>query len=303
MFRSKKPAVHFSVTIAKAALESIFDDCDRFDADETGGRLLGTYQKKDNHYEVELKGLLEAGPNAERSPVYFMQDGDYQEKLFRAIEEAHPEVEHLGNWHTHHVNGLQTLSGGDKTTYTKTVNHASHNTDFFYALLVVRKNARGNPRYQVKHFFFRRNDPNVYEVPAADVGIVNTPLYEMPNVSAGKRPAPELRGSSKGSNAERASDQQFFSEFYPDLKPLLSKTHGTPYWKGELHLVDGSQASVVAMEGHGDRPTYIISTACRNPVAAEVTAAYRDREFPSARHAVVQLERDLNQALYLGKKE
>ena len=101
---------------------------------------------------------MSPGPNAQRSPTYFLQDGDYQEKLFRAIEASHPDIEHLGNWHTHHVNGYPTLSGGDKTTYFKTVNHEKHNTDFFYALLVVSKNRGGNPRYEVKHFFFRRGD-------------------------------------------------------------------------------------------------------------------------------------------------
>ena len=302
MFRSKKSSASFSIKIARAALDSIYDDCDRFDADETGGRLLGTYRKSGDHYEIELKGLLQAGPNAERSPVYFMQDGDYQEKLFRAIEEAHPDVEHLGNWHTHHVNGLQTLSSGDKTTYTKTVNHPNHNTDFFYALLVTRKNSRGDPRYQIKHFFFRRNDPNIYEVPAAEVKTVDVPLYQQPKPKTGRGHASKIEAPETGTNAERAWDQRYFAEFYPDLKAMLSKKHGTPYWKGALHLVDGSHASIVAMESHGKKPIYTISTAFKNPAAAEVLAAYTDREFPTARHAVIQLERDLNHALYSEKK-
>src|SRR6185437_8788099 len=121
LFRSKKPA--FTISIARGALESVFDECDRYNVDETGGRLLGTYRHKHGRYELEVTGVLEPGPNAQRSPTYFLQDGDYQEKQFRAIEAIHPEIEHLGNWHTHHVNGLQTLSGGDKTTYFKTVNH------------------------------------------------------------------------------------------------------------------------------------------------------------------------------------
>ncbi|MGY3353552.1 hypothetical protein ACVWZK_000215 [Bradyrhizobium sp. GM0.4] len=81
MFRSRKAKSSFSVTIARAALESIYDDCDKFNVDETGGRLLGTYRQDGDRYEVEVRGLLEAGPSAERSPVYFMQDGNYQEKL------------------------------------------------------------------------------------------------------------------------------------------------------------------------------------------------------------------------------
>ena len=96
MFRAKRHPASFSVEISKAAVESIFDDCDKFDVDETGGRLLGTYQQNGDLYKVCVTGLLPAGPNAERTATFFLQDGNYQEKLFRAIEERHPEVEHLG---------------------------------------------------------------------------------------------------------------------------------------------------------------------------------------------------------------
>src|SRR6266487_882730 len=122
------------VLIAKGVLESIFDDCDKFDAAETGGRIIGTYHKKGPHYEIEALGVIGAGPNAQRTATSFFQDGEYQETVFRSLEQKHPEIEHLGNWHTHHVNGLQTLSSGDKATYKRIVNHHNHNTDFFYAL-------------------------------------------------------------------------------------------------------------------------------------------------------------------------
>ena len=298
LFRSKKPT--FAISVARRALESIFDECDRYDADETGGRLLGTYRLHKGHLEIELKGVLEPGPNAQRTPTFFMQDGDYQEKLFREIEAKHADIEHLGNWHTHHVNGLQTLSGGDLATYKRIVNHANHNTDFFYALLVVRKNHRDNPRYAVKHFIFRRGDDQFYEVPSTEVRLVDVPLL-LPEktsgpVAARRQTAPEV------ANIERVKDQEFFSEFYPGMKVLLAKELGAPYWKGSLALVDGSRADVVAVEDPDDKAhSYSIRSACKNPVLAEVLAQYRDRKFPAARHAVLNLERELNHALYRGK--
>ena len=146
MFRSKLP--HFSVTVSRGALEAIFDECDQYDSHETGGRLIGTYQRKGVRYDIQLTGVLGPGPNARRSATSFFQDGDYQEQVFRSIEEGHPEIEHLGNWHTHHVNGLATLSQGDHATYRRIVNHDKHNTDFFYALLVVKRNSR--PRSEVR---------------------------------------------------------------------------------------------------------------------------------------------------------
>src|SRR5260370_7836648 len=100
LFRSKKPV--FSISIALSALESIFDECDRHDVDETGGRLLGTYRHHNGHCDIEVKVLLEPGPNAQRSPTYFLQDRAYQDKLFRTIDASRPTIEHPTNQPTHH---------------------------------------------------------------------------------------------------------------------------------------------------------------------------------------------------------
>lgn len=303
LFRSKKPV--FSISIARGALESVFDECDRYDVDETGGRLLGTYRHDQGRYDIEVKGVLEPGPNAQRTSTYFLQDGDHQEKLFRAIEASHPDIEHLGNWHTHHVNGYPTLSSGDKQTYFKTVNHEKHNTDFFYALLVVSKNRGGNPRYAVKHFIFRRGDDTIYEVPAKDVRLIDTPVLRPRATADTAEPSdpPPQPAQTGVANPQRVKDQEFFAEFYPGLKALLSKDTGAPYWKGPLPLVDGSRAEVVAIEDPDDKArSYSIATSYKNPVIADILTQYQARKFRSARHAVLQIERDLNQALYRGKK-
>jgi len=144
MFRSKHPKI--DISMPKKSLEAIFDECDRHDVDETGGRIIGMYEKKGRDYQINVLGVIPPGPNARRSPTSFFQDGEYQERVFRELEKDHPNLEHLGNWHTHHVNGLQTLSGGDRETYHATVNHHNHNTDFFYALLVTRKHP--HPRHR-----------------------------------------------------------------------------------------------------------------------------------------------------------
>jgi hypothetical protein len=297
IFKAKKPAI--AISIARGVLESVFDECDRYDADETGGRLLGTYRQNKNHLDIQVNGVLEPGPNAQRTPTFFMQDGDYQERMFREIEAVHPDVEHLGNWHTHHVNGLQTLSNGDKATYNRVVNHAKHNTDFFYALLVVKKN-RSHPRYTVKHFIFRRGDDNFYEVPHSEVQLVDSPLLRPANNTEPQRERSNVQQIV--GNPERVKDQDFFSDFYPGMKVLLAKEMNAPYWKGSLPLVDGSRADIVAVEDPEDAArSYSIVSSCKNPMLAETLAKYRARKFPSARHAVINLERDLNQALYQGR--
>src|ERR1700676_4005561 len=116
------------VVMPEAALAAIFAECDGFDRDETGGRLIGTFVERNGKLTVRIAGVIEAGPQAKRSSASFFQDGQYQERIFRQVERDHPEIEHLGNWHTHHVNGFPTLSGGDIATYQRTVNHPKQHT-------------------------------------------------------------------------------------------------------------------------------------------------------------------------------
>jgi hypothetical protein len=312
MFKPKHIA--HKITIAKGALESIFDECDLYDSHETGGRLVGAYRKVGDHYEIHLNGVIGPGPHAQRTAVSFFQDGEYQESAFRQIEQAHPEAEHLGNWHTHHCNGLATLSRGDHDTYHRTVNHEKHNTDFFYALLVVKKNHNGNQRYQIKHFIFHRGNTRVDEVPADHVQVVGAPVWWAGNAepSTTKKssshhhsdPAAEPAiAPAPNANAERVKDQQLFADFYPHLKVHFSKSLGALYWKGPMALIDGSQVELLVMENTGDgAPTYSIKVNSTGAALSEVLDLYRDRQFESARHAVVQLRDNLNHLLFTQRK-
>jgi hypothetical protein len=81
MFRSKQPKVEISMP--RKALEAIFDECDRYDVDETGGRIIGMYKKKGRDYQIDVLGIIGPGPNARRTPTSFFQDGEYQEHVFR----------------------------------------------------------------------------------------------------------------------------------------------------------------------------------------------------------------------------
>jgi hypothetical protein len=150
------------LVIGEGVIRNIFRECEKYDQDETGGRLVGVYTFVDNVLNVRTVFQIGPGPNAQRTPTSFIQDGDWQEQEFRRIERKIVNIEHLGNWHTHHVNGLQTLSQGDADTYRRIVNSPNHNTDFFYALLVTRKLAP--MAYEMKHFFLLRNNPTVYEI-------------------------------------------------------------------------------------------------------------------------------------------
>lgn len=286
--------------ITRAALVEVFDECDGFEQDETGGRVIGTFEEHRGKLDIHVTGIIEAGPQARRSKVSFFQDGAYQEQVFRKIEDHHREIEHLGNWHTHHVNGLQHLSDGDLETYYRTVNHRNHNAPFFYALLVTAKHRSPDPlrRYTVKHYVFRRGDERIYELQRDQVEITDAPLIWP--LAAGRhqekgdsRPKQELRA-----NPDRAHDNDILSEFYRGVRPFSSAKLGM-YWRGPLELLDGTKVEVVLLEDTAARnPTYTVTL--REPPAALKGLAQEIAtvEFPSARAALITTERSCNRALY-----
>jgi hypothetical protein len=145
----------------------------------------------------------------------------------------------------------------------------------------------------------------VYEIPTAQVRVVDTPvLWPLRAGQAQSSPNSSERSSREIlPNAERVKDQEFFSDFYPSLKTLLSKSAGTLYWKGPLDLIDGSYVEVVAMENsQAGAPFYSIIANCPEPALAKVLTQYRERPFRSARHAILHLQKDFNYAIYRNKK-
>jgi hypothetical protein len=285
----------------KAALVVVFNECDGFDQDETGGRVIGTFEERRGKLAIHVTGIIEAGPQARRSAVSFFQDGEYQEQVFRKIENRFPAIEHLGNWHTHHMNGLQHLSGGDIETYFRTVNHRHHHAPFFYALLVTAKHRSADPlaRYSVKHYVFRRGDERVYELHRDQIEIVDAPLVW----PAGAEPSHDKHDHFSKSNELRANpdrvfDRDILNEFYGGVRPFSSAKLGM-YWRGPLELLDGTKIEVVLLEDSAAaNPTYTV-TLRETPAALKGLAEeIADVEFPSARAALITTERSCNRVLY-----
>jgi hypothetical protein len=307
-------ASNVHIVLPNTALSVIFDECDLYHHDETGGRIVGTYREHGGKLTIEVLGIIEPGRNARRSPVMLFQDGEYQEQAFRTIEERIPNIEHLGTWHTHHVNGLQTLSGGDITTYTKTVNHHNHNTDFFYALLVVGKHKSEDPleRYSFKHFLFRRDDDHFYEIAPRHVEIVDSPLVwptavaeeDTHAVHVSNQAAKAYRNVQQSPKevlqpqAERVYDRDILAEFYHGVRPFKSPKLGF-YWRGPIELLDGSKVEVVLVEdSSGSAPMYSLvfrDAPKRLKVVADLLSK---KDFSSARVALISAERLCNRFLF-----
>jgi len=288
------------LVIPRSALEIVFDECDRYDADETGGRVLGTYESRGDGLTVSVNGIIEPGPSAQRTATYFKQDGDYQERVFREVEEREPAVEHLGNWHTHHVNGLRHLSGGDIETYRRTVEHKNHNTDFFYALLVIERKPgkTGLQRYIFKNYVLRRGNPEVYEIPSSALKLIDSSLvWPSAPVSASRsKSTPHIDDGALKQN--RVHDRDFVSQFYPKVAPFQSKELGI-YWRGPVPLIDGSATEVVIVEDcSGAAPKYTVNLRSPPEWLTRTGEAISNEAFPSCRAALLSTERMCNAELY-----
>jgi hypothetical protein len=298
------------VAMPRAALAAIFDECDGFEQDETGGRLIGTFAEQNGKFALSVAGVIEPGPHARRSNVSFFQDGAYQEDIFRRVERDHPKVEHLGNWHSHHVNGYPTLSDGDITTYRRTVNHKNHNTPFFYALLVTERHKSRDPfqRYRVKHYLFRRGDDRAYEIDPRSVEIVDAPLLwpshdvASADVTAARR-ADAAIASGPGDVAtrpERLLDSDILRDFYGGVRAFASPKVGL-FWRGTIELADDSNVQVVVVEDASQRTlTYSILLRQLPGVLKTIAEEIEKQRFASARAALIQAERACNRALFQG---
>ena len=296
--KSKVRAIRLE--IAGNLLQSVFDECDRYDHEETGGRIIGHFAVDGGTLVVRASGVIEPGPNARRSSTSFFQDGDYQTEVFRRLEARDPSIEHLGNWHTHHVNGYPTLSAGDVATYRRIVNHHLHNLDFFYALLVTNRNEgrAGMERYAVRHYLLFRGEDAVHEIRPTEVRVTQEARTWPEDVDASKRP-PELNGAeedaTRGAVEVRAHDQSVLEVLCPSMEPRLSSGTKTFFWKGSLPLIDGSvmPIRIVEVEADGRLLYHLVVSS-----ASEDVAQLCETPFPSASHAIRALESQINREIY-----
>ena len=296
--KSKLRTVHLE--IVGDVLESVFEECDRHDHEETGGRVVGHFTVDCGTLVVRAAGVIEPGPNARRTRTSFFQDGDYQTEVFRRLEAQDPSIEHLGNWHTHHMNGYPTLSAGDVTTYRQIVNHQLHNLDFFYALLVTNRNEgrTGLDRYAVRHYMLFRGEDAVHEIQPTDVRVTDG-SSDLPKEVNTSRHAPAASGAegdgTRGIVEVRARDQNVLRVLCPSMEPQLSSRTGTLFWKGALPLIDGSaiEIRVAEVEDDGGLLYYPVVSS-----ASEDVVALCETPYPSASHAVRALELMMNREIY-----
>ena len=142
----------------------ILEELTKYPHSEEGGKYLGFVENDGGLTRIMITDFLPGGPQAKRTRVEFLPDGNFQERLFRQAERLDHRVEHLGSWHSHHCNGLETFSDGDIGGYFKTVNKAAYRPDFFLASLVTRIPRSIEEQDWLRHFLFARGDDQFYRM-------------------------------------------------------------------------------------------------------------------------------------------
>jgi hypothetical protein len=134
---------------------------------EEGGKYIGYLQASEGNVPtntVTITDFLPGGPDAKRTAVEFLPDGDFQETLFRQAETRDREIEHIGTWHSHHCNGLRHLSDGDIGGYFRTIQKTAYRPDVFIASLVKHVPSDPHDKGWIDHFLFIRNNTNFYRI-------------------------------------------------------------------------------------------------------------------------------------------
>ena len=165
----------FEIFFDDHVFDYVLHELRRYPRSEEGGKYIGYIEPShDRKHRVVITDFLPGGPNATRTAVEFLPDGEFQETLFRQAEARDRAIEHVGSWHSHHCNGLDRLSGGDVEGYFKTVNKAAYRPDIFVASLVKYLPHRKNDTGWIDHFLFIRDHARYYKI-TDHVGTANSP--------------------------------------------------------------------------------------------------------------------------------
>jgi len=233
---SRNLADRVEVLFDRHIFEYMLLELEKYPQAEEGGKFIGhILQGNDTRTDIGdptasrivIQDFLPGGPNAKRTQVEFMPDGEYQESLFRKAEREDPDIEHVGTWHSHHCNGLDTLSRGDIEGYFATVNKKAYRLKYFVASLVkhVPKDPRDNG--WIDHFLFVRGEEEFYhlttgvklvDVPTSFGALTGHVLHHSHKKSAGELPVestgvvPRLWYESEAAKEVLAHDRRLWAK-------------------------------------------------------------------------------------------
>lgn len=244
------------VEIYDSVVERIYNTVSRSNVEE-GGKFLGRIKEDGRKLWIKVESYIDSGPRVDHSASHIYPDGTYQEAMFRVVESFHPDIEHLGSWHSHHCNRLPNLSPGDVNGYIRSVNNSEYNLNYYFVLLVTELLRDGIGR---RYYLFQRNhrddylelyEPeNVRIVPASfslesilHSAEQTTLLHKHestaktePLISRTKRPPSETLNPLQ---QIRIRDKKWMSEKFPTAQLRQNRRDGSLYWRWLVKVSHG----------------------------------------------------------------
>ena len=210
---------------------------------EVGGKLLGRLRDEGARTVMQVESYIDAGPRSDASARHLHPDGPYQESVYRLIEIFAPGLVHVGSWHTHHPNGLATLSQGDIDGYRKTVNDPRYGLPHFLAMLATGIVDR-TPR--LRYYLFTRGRAEFVELEPERVRLVprrhslEAVLAEVERVSSDRREGGAAAAATAVPTEDalrrlRAEDHAWLTaQDFASLQARVERQTGSVYWEWTL---------------------------------------------------------------------
>jgi len=221
---------------------------------EDGGKFLGRIVRRDGQLVIRIETYIDSGPRVDHSASHLHPDGEYQEAVFRLAECLDPGIEHLGSWHSHHCNGLNTLSGGDIRGYIQTVSDPDYGPRYFFVVLVT---ALERGRAAMRYYLFEKGTQEYVELDAGSVRLVDNVYPWEDVVAASERAAQKARNlpssaaqaalshplptrrerdTSDALRLLRSKDRAWFARRFPEAQIVQDRRDGTLSWKWPVRL-------------------------------------------------------------------
>ena len=271
---------------------------------EEGGKLLGYVSSHKNKIAVQVESYIDSGPNVSNSASHLHPNGGYQEAMFRVMESFFPKIEHLGSWHSHHCNGLNDLSEGDKQGYIRSVNNPHYNLDYFFVLLVT---GIDKTNMRCRYFVFRRGQNEYSELHESAIQIIHGSSPLEPTLQQIELAAFASRGqSSLGEQTPstiyeihqhdrsedflkvmRVEDHGWITGRFPEANTFQNSKDGTVFWQWPIQTSHGKLHFRYCHPPSATEPSI---ARARVEIGNQDTTMYSE-EFPLDKHRFKSIER------------
>lgn len=307
---SRGRSVGLNVCIRADVLHRVVEEIIDNPSVEVGGKFVGFVEgplrRGDSGWKaalttttVHIEAYIDPGPGSDRSATHHHSDLDYQQAIFERLSRRFTGLQFVGLWHSHHPNGLGTLSGGDVNTGMSIVNSPHHEMDFLISSLATDR--RG--LHAASHHAFVRGQEGYRDVEARSVRTVPgrsevadvLDSWRRPRDSGDRTDGPPAWVSTPEGRAIITTDRNWLRAAYPEMQPVLNG--GRLLWRGIVRHcgLDFECAYVYAAEGPGHPGTISVTTTDGSAVrsSAQVDPQHREEQFRLLVSNVYALSRKL----------